>query len=540
MAVADRATPRATPVAAFRGSLSNLSVDSYLELFTTLYGWMFYRVLWDVLVTTGIVYLPFLVILAGNWFHSNRNNGYLHGSSESLHRIELDVFSAFFVVVLAAQPSALTTVRSSTLSYTPVPTINEPNPTPVTIASNDSTYGATGFADAESSVTTPAWWYAVMAFSSGFNHAVVEGMPRMSEIRQAVHLARLATIEIPALRSEAAAFYNDCYVPSRSKYLRDQPSSAFTDSILNTYGVNDTDWIGSHMFRDLAGYYDTYRAHAPIQGWPYDPSRDTEYLSTAPPAHGRPYCKQWWESPSIGLRAKINQSVDLTVSGYSGLLTVLGLASGSERHADVLARTALMNAPPEWTQNTLYDQNRANSGWLGVAEWLTKSLFSSTGVGITAGISSITLTVLLQLLPMVQALILMCIYALLPLYLVFSRYSIAGVIAVSFVIFSVKFWTVLWFMAQWVDQNLITAMYPDTNTLFEVFMLNGEHKTKRLLLNVVTGLMYIGLPLLWSAMCGWAGIAAGRSVDSLTSPYSGVASASGSSSTALTKFRIKR
>ena len=44
-----------------------MSVDSYLELFTTLFGWAFYGVLWDVLVGTGIVYLPFLGILIDNW-----------------------------------------------------------------------------------------------------------------------------------------------------------------------------------------------------------------------------------------------------------------------------------------------------------------------------------------------------------------------------------------------------------------------------------------------------------------------------------------
>jgi hypothetical protein len=39
-----------------------MTVDSYLELFTTLFGWTFYGTLWDVLVGTGIVFLPFLGI----------------------------------------------------------------------------------------------------------------------------------------------------------------------------------------------------------------------------------------------------------------------------------------------------------------------------------------------------------------------------------------------------------------------------------------------------------------------------------------------
>ena len=44
-----------------------MTVDSYLELFTTLFGWAFYGILWDVLVGTGIVYLPFVGIVIDNW-----------------------------------------------------------------------------------------------------------------------------------------------------------------------------------------------------------------------------------------------------------------------------------------------------------------------------------------------------------------------------------------------------------------------------------------------------------------------------------------
>ena len=35
--------------------------------------------------------------------------------------------------------------------------------------------------------------------------------------------------------------------------------------------------MGSHVYRDTAGFYDTLRPTKPIPGWPYDPVRDTEY-----------------------------------------------------------------------------------------------------------------------------------------------------------------------------------------------------------------------------------------------------------------------
>ena len=76
-----------------------MSVDSYLELFTTLFGWAFYNVLWDVLVGTGIVYLPFLGILIDNWREPAQGGEFGTVTGLSLRRMELDLFLALLVVV---------------------------------------------------------------------------------------------------------------------------------------------------------------------------------------------------------------------------------------------------------------------------------------------------------------------------------------------------------------------------------------------------------------------------------------------------------
>ena len=43
-----------------------MHVGSYLELFTTLFGWQFYDRLWDILTGTGLAFLPFLGIVLNN------------------------------------------------------------------------------------------------------------------------------------------------------------------------------------------------------------------------------------------------------------------------------------------------------------------------------------------------------------------------------------------------------------------------------------------------------------------------------------------
>ena len=122
-----------------------MTVDSYLELFTTLFGWTFYGILWDVLLGTGIVFLPFLGILIDNWREPAEGGEFGTVTGLSLRRMELEMFIALLVVVLAGQPAALTPLNSATLNYTPPPTLIDPTPSTATVAAPQSTYGSTGF-----------------------------------------------------------------------------------------------------------------------------------------------------------------------------------------------------------------------------------------------------------------------------------------------------------------------------------------------------------------------------------------------------------
>ncbi|MCG7887833.1 MAG: conjugal transfer protein TraG N-terminal domain-containing protein, partial [Candidatus Thiodiazotropha endolucinida] len=76
-----------------------------------------------------------------------------------------------------------------------------------------------------------------------------------------------------------------------------------------------------------------------------------------------------------------------------------------------------------------------------------------------------------------------------------------------------------WYLALWVDQNLILSMYPDVNVFLQMFANPGEHDIKRMLLNMITTSLYLGLPLVWSGMMAWAGVQVGRSLDNATHPF---------------------
>jgi hypothetical protein len=212
----------------------------------------------------------------------------------------------------------------------------------------------------------------------------------------------------------------------------------------------------------------------------------------------------------------------------------------SEQQEDAVVRTVLNNAPPSWSSNELVAGNTANTGWLATAESIVKGGLATGGVITASALFSVTMTAVLQALPMVQALMLLGIYALLPMIVVLSRYSLSMMVVGAMAIFTVKFWSVLWYLAMWVDQNLILSMYPDVNVFLQIFANPGEHDAKRMLLNMITTSLYLGLPLLWSGMMAWAGVKVGRSIEAATSPLKGPAQDAGRQGGAIGKGMLTK
>ncbi len=172
---------------------------------SALFGWTFYGILWDVLVGTGIVFLPFPSILIDNWRGSAEGGEFGTVTGLSLRPMELEFFMALLMVVLAGQPAALTPLNAASLNYTPPPTLIDPTSATTPVAAPQSTYGSTGFTGSPATVNISVWWYAALSMTSGFNHAVVEGLPSAADIRTHEQQVRLVTIADPRLRQDRTA-----------------------------------------------------------------------------------------------------------------------------------------------------------------------------------------------------------------------------------------------------------------------------------------------------------------------------------------------
>lgn len=517
-----------------------MTVDTPLALYTTLFGWSFYNTIWDALVGSGIAFLPFLGLLINN-FVETRTEGDLTESQPrvAVTRMETQLVLMMLVIALAAQPASVTALGPDTVRWIPPPSILNDLEGLETVDANDDadqhTYGEVGFSEyAElDSVPVPFWWYAVQAVSQGLNRAIIDEFPTAEGIRDLDQLARLLTISDPGLRAETSDFYTQCYVPARSRFDAERPDLGGTPP-------EDTQWIGSIFF--MENYYDEIRAGEPVNGFSWNADRDTEWAADTAPDNGKPFCDDWWLGESgPSLRARLLEQVDLSTalfSGGTGFLGVLAAVTdgvlGGDEAADLAIRKLLTNSPPAFS-NQDFREGRQES----TLGRLVKNATSQVGTLTAAALFDVFSDVLLLGAPMVQPMLLLGIFALLPFAMVASSYSLRFMVIGAVAIFTINFWTVLWYIAGWIDDQLIKALWPDVGTL-ESFItsdtfLGVSGLTKRAMLDMVTASMYFFFPLLFSTLMVWAGINAAGSVGRLSGFLTGAgvgAAAAGARSTA--------
>ncbi len=474
-----------------------LFTTDYLEYYLTLVGWIVHNGIWAVLVSSGVFALPFVAIIIQEWLKA-RAEGADEGNKGVLSsmRIENRVWVAIVVVMFAGIPFIdvdLSMIRFDT-SRSAQCQVNMPQPSDTGWSQSFTTLN-------NQSAKVPVWWAFMHTVSSAVTGASIAAIPCGTDLRQMRIEVDATRIDDPVLAQEVADFTHDCYGPARAKLFMNRPA-------LDEAQMHDVTWIGSRFFLDSAGYYDTYRANTPRDGWPYDSNRDAG-LAQVPSGAGYPTCRQWWSAGGNGLRARLLGQVD------PGLLTRLAGWAGFMSRTEVDDSVIRAIASPR--QQKL-NQGAVYSDYGGEIEKTLPNIVTRTAGDVGLAVGSLgffpAMDVVRQALPMVLSLIKMALVICIPLVLVIGTYDLKTVITVSvvqFALFFVDFWFQL---ARWIDSTILDALYgsgwgwnrPHSN--FDPIMgLNNAFGD--MLLNFVMATTFLVLPTFWVAALGWAGVKAG-------------------------------
>ncbi|MBP0714285.1 conjugal transfer protein TraG N-terminal domain-containing protein [Burkholderia sola] len=475
-----------------------LLTTDYLEYYLTLVSWIVHNGIWAVLVSSGVFAIPFLAIILQEWLKA-RAEGADEGNKGVLSaaRIENRVYVAIVVVMFAGIP--FIDVDLNTIRYDKARSaqcqVNVPLPADTGWSQSFSTIN-------NQSAKVPVWWAFMHALSRAVTGASVAAIPCGTDLRQMRMEIDATRIGDPVLAQEVADFTHDCYGPARAKLFMQRPQ-------LDEAQMYDVTWIGSRMFTNTAGYYDSYRSSTPRVDWPYNGTRDAG-LAQVPSGGGYPTCKQWWADGGNGLRARLLGQVD------PGLLTRLARWAGFMSRAEVddsVIRAIVSPRQQKLNQGSVYTDYGGQ-----IDKSLPNIVTRATGdVGMAAGAIAAfpAMDVVRQALPMVLALLKMALVICIPLVLVVGTYDLKTVVTVSvvqFALFFVDFWFQL---ARWIDSTILDALYGwgfGWNRPHQNFhpLVGLDNAFGDMLLNFVMGTMFIALPAFWVAALAWAGVRVGN------------------------------
>jgi hypothetical protein len=476
-----------------------MEVAALIDIYTSVLGWTLYDRLWEALLGSGLAYLPFLGAIvrhfAGSWSEAGDA-----GAEASVRGLELQLLGMIAVAALAGAPAV--DLKVADLTYTAAcgdSTVRGG----ATGTLYDSTFNIGGGAPAQ----VPVWWRAVMAVAAGVSNVAVAALPCSTNLRQLNYRVDNTRVADPALRRQLQQFDRDCYQPARAKFDRDH------QNLPPGYGPGDTDWAGSRFFQDTGGYYDdpnpniAPRAGTEIPGFPYDPGRDFEYGGTPPASgFGKPTCRQWWIDPSVGLRKRLLDQIDPKV------LTDLksAAAAAAKPPTAVQVEDAQVRRLFLTEARVLAISGGSDPSWLGLlfsepGDWLVglarelPSALATAGTAYYAVEQRATFYALQQAAPIGQSLILMAVYLCLPFVLVFSSYAVETALLAALGIFALRFLTALWALATWIDSAMTKALG------IEWWHVTGDEGIAKLVAQMVGALLFMGLPVVWFLVLGWAG-----------------------------------
>lgn len=479
-----------------------IAVNSYPELFTTLLGWQQYQNLWGIIVHTGLAYIPFIAMIVKNTVEPFLSQEPKSAYTISLRRVEFSLLVMIVTIMIACQP--FSTIQPDVIHYKPVcsPGVN------ATPGNSGTTYDE-AFPNLQP-VKLPLWWYAIIGISHGVTASATSGMgctPKLREEEVQLHMTR---IQSAPLRSEVQQFVQACWLPSWRKYNEKKPNiSQYTQQ----YGSDDPEWIGSHAFLNMPGYYDTFSAPNPIKGFPYNQQRDWAQGKN----HGQwgtPNCKTWWSKPQVGLYDQLKGQINPTL--WNEITSTFSKGDAAD--------AAIKNL----VTNSLTAGYRDGTGALSAD---TGGAFGGVGTGLLAGIGTAwhslsyfpKMYVMIESLPLIQAYLLMACYIFLAFAIPAAGYRFGTIMSLSFVIFSIIFWSYLWELAGYVDTAMIHALNPIGGFQVASKVYGGTE----VITDMVAVLMYIVLPIFWTMFMGWAGIRVGSGVTSMIDRASAVSAGGG-------------
>ena len=486
-----------------------MDVGSSFSIYGNLFGWYVNQQIVFFMVATGFWMIPYFFIFY-NAIWGSRADGESFSPVSILVKLEYQIYISLFVIALFLNPSV--SVSKLNFQYNNGSSVENGGGTGGQSYDSLSTI-------APDSVEVPPAWYGLIVFTHAFNGIFKAVLPSSGEARRIMHQMQQVNVKNPAVQKEYESFNSQCLTPARLNYAKTMatPNSILAATISTMITANETaNPDGSEAYRVNSVFpgSDIYKNYF-YGDIPFCPQTDPngtltecvpigEGAATLTPHLSDPdrSCNQWWDaSLRENLTDELNKDSGLATDWFdndANLSEAIDRVSATQLNASV----GINNKKGSWTQ------------------WIAEKVgAASTNFGAFFG--EMTNSVLRFALPILQGIIAMFIIMVLPILIVFGCYSAEKALSVAITFFGLLMLPGIWHVIGWLDQVLLTTLWPPQDLLSNVFSVS------RAAFNFIILSSYVVFTYLWIGLVSSMGGGLSRALSQSMSGTGGTAAASG-------------
>ena len=474
-----------------------MTTNSYVEYFFTLLAWIMHNALTSILLGTGLALVPIIAVVVSSWLKA-RDQGHDEGNKGllSLTWVETRLLVMAVIIVFTFMPYV--PIDLGVIQYDET---RSKQCGRVVVKPAETAWGASFSTLDGRTARVPIWWLVVHSVSKGVTASAISALPCGADLRQVQMKVDSTRLRDPYLRDEVGDFVFQCYAAARVKLLETRPK-------LSEEQITEAGWIGSSLFLDTPGYYDTFNAQSPRREWPFDPVRDAGYSITT--QGGYPKCNEWWADSQLGLRTRLTAQVPKTT--WELLKGAYDFRSSREVE-DAMLKVLVSPRNQALTSGSVYTGYNSLDPNVGDIAAGAGAVVGSAvgGLGFFPLIASLR-----QSLPNIIAYITMAMIICIPVVLVVSTFDLKAAMSLTFTLFGLYFLDFWFELARWIDTRLIDALYGAGSPHSSLNLSGLSNATGDMFISFVTGAMFLILPPLWVGAMGLAGFKLGGVADAVT------------------------
>lgn len=537
-----------------------MHVSSYLEAFLSVYGWMMYNTLYDLLGMTWLIFLPFMKLGITTFIDTLADSGNSYAQfKKGLITFLLMVLAMFMALV----PLDKITVRNAQ--------VNSVCSVDVKVNKPYEYLKSTYRFDVDEGGKVPLLPSLVMRVAAGINNVIYKGIPCVTNVNSFTTVLQMSEITEPKVVEEVSNFNDQCALAARNRInkLKDKAPITYGNMLTELKKLDgeaysdmrEERYPNSKLFRNMmtpelgtierfidekerlivesilksgTGQADILYSQGPVPGVESD-DPDTSKKQQVDTA-GRVSCLKWWEAIKPKARASLEKDFvdrvigsnvyakvdscqnkivrgadneggigaddELVKGDKATCLTNIKNDFGEEQLEDNLLSAGLVNInqPGELSMHDKDRQKVATIGTLGVVGAVL-SVFMGKAEVLTA-IADNAASFYAQmffyrvLLQMLQPMLLMGLFCFWGLYLIIADYRWDAILKGLIMIMVISMLPSLWAISQYLDGALWHALYPDIDSLSKEVRRVNQSYVERVILDAANTVFNIIFPLI--------------------------------------------